>query len=93
MLDSIIATAEKIKSGNPYARFVAVAERYDVSYNVDPAYSRVDQIYVLRKEMKKGEWHDIDSSVVQRIFTDTRQHLARPWSDIESRIKNFGVSI
>lgn len=93
MLDSIIATAEKIKSGNPYTRFITVAERYDVSYAVDPAYSRIDQIYVLRKSMRKTEWCDIDKQVVWRIVRETIAHLERPWSDIEKRIKEEGVII
>ena len=49
MLDTIIATADKLKGGNPYTKFVAVSETYDVDLKVDPAYSRIDQIYVLRK--------------------------------------------
>lgn len=93
MLDSIIATSEKIKNGNPHARFIAVAERYDVSFTVDPAYSRIDQIYVLRKSMRKNEWKDIDKDVVWRLFDETTAHLSRPWSDIETRIKNDGVII
>lgn len=93
MLDSIIATAEKIKSGNPHTRFIAVAERYDVSFAVDPAYSRIDQIYILRKTMRKSEWIDIDKKVVWRLFEETIKHLERPWSDIESRIKDDGVII
>lgn len=93
MLDSIIATAEKIKSGNPHTRFIAVAERYDVSFAVDPAYSRIDQIYVLRKSMRKSEWVDIDSNVVWRMFEETINHLERPWSDIETRIREDGVII
>lgn len=93
MLDSIIATAEKIKSGNPHARFIAVAERYDVSFSVDPAYSRIDQIYVLRKSIRKNEWNDIDKDVVWRLFSETLWHLNRPWSDVETRIKDDGVII
>jgi len=93
MLDSIIATAEKIKSGNPHTRFIAVAERYDVSFAVDPAYSRIDQIYVLRKSMRKSEWIDVDKDVVWRMFHETLTHLERPWSDIETRIKEDGVII
>ena len=93
MLDSIIATAEKIKSGNPHTRFIAVAERYDVSYAVDPAYSRIDQIYILRKAMRKSEWMEIDKNVVWKMFDETVNHLNRPWSDIESRINNEGVVI
>lgn len=93
MLDSIIATAEKIKSGNPRTRFIAVSERYDVSYAVDPAYSRIDQIYILRKSIRKNAWADIDKDVVWRLFEETTQHLERPWSDIEARIREEGVVI
>ena len=93
MLDSIIATAEKIKSGNPHTRFIAVSERYDVSFSVDPAYSRIDQIYVLRKTMRKSEWIDVDKKVVWGMFEETIKHLERPWSDIETRIKDDGVII
>lgn len=93
MLDSIIATAEKIKSGNPHTRFIVVAERYDVSYSVDPAYSRIDQIYVLRKSMKKSEWINIDENVVWRMVDETIKHLERPWSDIAKRIEEDGVII
>lgn len=93
MLEGIIATAEKIKSGNPYTRFVAVTERYDVKLSVDPSYSRIDQIYVLRKAMRKQEWQDIDKDVVWKLFTDTKSHLERPWSDIEAKIKNDGLII
>lgn len=91
MLDGIIATAEKLKNGNPYTRFVAVTERYDVSLDVDPSYSRIDQIYVLRKGMKKGGWDNIAASVVLRLFNETVEHLNRPWSDIQKRLEEDGV--
>lgn len=94
MLDSIIATAEKIKSGNPHALFIAVAEYYDVSYDVDPAYSRIDQIYILRKMARRAhKWQDIDPNVVWRMFGEICNHLTRPWSDVETKIKEEGVII
>ena len=91
MLDGIIATAEKLKSGNPYTRFVAVAERYDVSMAVDPSYSRIDQIYILRKGMRKDEWKNIDTNVVLRLYYETLLHLNRPWSDVQKRLNEEGV--
>ena len=93
MLEGIIATAEKIKNGNPYAKFIAVAENYDVDLSVDPAYSRIDQIFVLRKSKRKEAWMDIDPSVVYRIFSEIQQHIERPWSDVESKMRNEGVII
>lgn len=91
MLDSIIATAEKLKNGNPYTRFIAIAEHYDVGKEVDPAYSRIDQIYILRKGRRRDEWRDIDANVVYRMFEDAKIHIERPWSDIEARLFNEGV--
>lgn len=91
MLDSVIATAEKVKQGFPYARFVVVAENYDVSLDVDPVYSRIDQIYVLRKCKRKEQWQDIDADIVVRMFNETKKHIERPWSDIASKMRNEGV--
>lgn len=93
MLDGIIATAEKVKSGNPYAMFVSVTETYDVAFGVDPAYSRIDQIYVLRKTTRKAAWADIDVGVVLRMANEIKAHLERPWSDVRTRLNNEGVII
>lgn len=91
MLEGIISTAEKIKTGNPYAMFIAVAENYDVDLGVDPAYSRINQIYVLRKCKRKEAWADIDAKVVWRLFSEVKEHIERPWSDVESKMRNEGV--
>lgn len=91
MLEGIISTAEKIKTGNPYSLFIAVTENYDVDLGVDPAYSRIDQIYVLRKSKRKEAWANMDCAVVQRMFDDVRTHIERPWSDVEHRMRNEGV--
>lgn len=90
MLDSIIATAEKLKSGNPYVRFIAIAEHYDVGTDVDPAYSRIDQIYILRK-CRRREWNDINADVVIKIFKEAQTHIERPWSNIGKRLIEDGV--
>ena len=93
MLDGIIATAEKVKSGNPYSMFVSVTETYDVAFGVDPAYSRIDQIYVLRKTTRKAAWANIDADVVLRMFHEIKAHLERPWSDVRMRLNQEGVII
>ena len=93
MLDGIIAAAEKVKNGNPYSMFVSVTETYDVSFGVDPAYSRIDQIYVLRKTTRKAEWTVIAEDVVLRLFHDIKLHLERPWSDVHTRLTQDGVII
>lgn len=92
MLEGVIATAEKLKSGNPYTRFVIVSENYDVDLKVDPIYSRIDQIYVLRKSKRKEEpLSPIDAEVVIRFFNETKEHIERPWSNIEAKMRNEGI--
>ncbi len=93
MLEGIIATAEKIKNGNPYSRFIVVSENYDVDLSVDPAYSRIAQIYVLRKCKRKEEWTNIDYKVMIRFVNEVKVHIKRPWSDVETKMRNEGVII
>ncbi len=93
MLEGAIATAEKIKNGNPHCLFSVVSEWYEVDTNVDPAYSRIDQIYILRKERRRkhGESNPISADVVIKLFKDVKEHLNRDWSDIDKKIKEKGV--
>ena len=91
MLEGAMSTAEKIKAGNPYAMYVVVTEHYDVSLDVDPVYSRIDQIYVLRKNRSKEAHRDIDADVVIGLFEDIKRHIERPWSDVRKRMEDNGV--
>lgn len=93
MLEGSIATAEKIKSGNPYAKFFMVAETYEVDQSVDPAYSRIDQIYVLRKSYTRGSTNPIDFEVVHSLYTDVENHLNRDWGNIKHKLSKFGKVI
>ena len=87
MLDTIIATAEKLKGGNPYTKFIAVAETYDVDLKVDPAYSRIDQIYVLRKSHPGANpVPPIDSQLVCELFHEIKKHIESPWSDVSRKL-------
>ena len=91
MLEGSIATAEKIKNGNPYCLFIVVTEWYDVSFEVDPAYSRIDQIFVLRKQKRRSNNNNpIHFEVVRDIFNFVKEHLERDWSNIERKLKAEG---
>lgn len=92
MLEGAIATAEKIKSGNPYALFLIVTENYDVDLNIDPIYSRIDQIYVLRKSkrIKNQKLQPIDCNVVVALVNQIKGHLERDWSNVEKKMKETG---
>lgn len=96
MLEGAIATAEKIKMGAPYAVYIVATETYAVKYEVDPVYSRIDQIFVLRK--CKHDKHNrlpkpIDVEVVKSMFWYIIERLQRPWAEIEKKLTTFGTII
>lgn len=93
MLEGSVATADKIKSGNPYCRFCIVTERYDVDRTVDIKNSRIDQIYILKKDAKKSNADGIDiaKDVVRLLRDDTEKHLNSKWTDMEKNIREKGI--
>lgn len=93
MLEGSIATAEKIKSGNPYSMYFIVAENYDVDLKIDPAYSKINQIYVLRKSKRKGDLQPIYADVLIDLMSEVKNHLQRDWSNVENKMKNEGKII
>ena len=93
MLEGAIATANEIKSGSPYSNFYVVAEQYNVDKTVDPSYSRIKQIYVLRKEARKQGQRpqQIYYDVVQKMFDDMVTEIEKTWSNVEEKMTNDGV--
>lgn len=96
MLEGAIATANEIKSGSPYSNFYVVAEQYNVDKTVDPSYSRIKQIYVLRKEARKKEKNGqspqpIYYDVVQKMFDEMVTEIEKTWSNVEEKMTNDGV--
>lgn len=98
MLEGVIATAEKLKMGNPYSRIIVVSESYQVDLSVDPSYSQIDQIYVLRKcgSIKRiiargDEIPPIHEDVVLRLFDEAKYHIERPWSDVSLKLEEDGI--
>jgi len=93
MLEGAVATADKIKVGNPYCLYCVVTETYDVSLEVDPAYSRIDQIFVLRKTTRRAPWQSISNEVVKDFVKFVINHLERPWSDVANKLRTTGKLI
>jgi hypothetical protein len=92
MLEGSIATSEKIKSGNPYSLFFIVTENYDVDLKIDPIYSKINQIYVLRKSKRGGNEpiQPIFSDVLIDLVTEVKMHLTRNWSDVATKLTKTG---
>jgi len=84
MYEGSVSTAEKIKKGNPYCIFLIVTETYDISLDVAPKYSLIDQIYVLRKENKNNQIFD---DVVWDLFKFVESHINSNWFDVNEKIK------
>ena len=94
MLDGAIATAEKLKSGNPYSSFIVITETYAVAEDVDPIYSRINQIFVLRKckhDKSNRMPSPIDPGVLKKILEFVSKHLNSTWSDVNNRVLTEGV--
>jgi len=93
MLEGSIATAEKIKLGNPHARFYIVTERYEVKSDVDIAYTKIDQIFVLRKQFqcRNGKLNPIYHDVVWNLYREILDYLHSPWADVETKVKESGI--
>lgn len=87
MYEGSVATAEKIKRGNPYSLFLIVTETYEVSADVDPAYSEIDQIYVLRKQSQRNEKKAIQADIVEDLYGSVERHLQASWRDVDQKIK------
>lgn len=92
MLEGSIATAEKIKSGNPYSLFFIVTENYDVDLRIDPIYSKINQIYVLRKSKRGNNLPilPVYADVLIDLVTEVKEHLTRNWSDVSAKLTNTG---
>lgn len=95
MLDGAITTAEAIKRGNMNSLFLIVTELYNVSYNVNPVYSRVDRIFSLKKDTKYKVRGASDSlvcyDVVESLFDTVENHLEREPPNIEENLMRRGV--
>ncbi|MBC7231595.1 MAG: Bpu10I family restriction endonuclease [Actinobacteria bacterium] len=84
MYEGSVSTAEKIKKGNPYCIFLIATETYEVSFDVEPRYSSIDQIYVLRKESRNNP---INTDVVYDLFNYVNSHISADWYNVKERIK------
>jgi len=90
MLEGSIATAEKIKSGNPHCKFYIVTETYEVDYKVDPSTSRIDNIFVLKKGGRHERDKEFHKDVLEYLYNKVKEYIKSDWSDIEKNIKNKG---
>ena len=88
MFESGAATAEKIKKGNPYCMYLIVTETYEISADMDPRYSDINQIYVMRKQKRRNRGiKPINADLVYDLFQDVETHLNSDWHNVDSKIE------
>lgn len=92
MYEGSVATADKIKSGNPHCLFLLVTETYGVSQNVDIELSNIDNIYVLRKQRtrKNQTPKPIFYEVVKHLVETIRKQLESNRLPVDERIEQYG---
>jgi hypothetical protein len=60
----------------------------EISPDVDPKYSSIDQIFVLRKSSKrKSENLPIYEDVIWDLFQYVRNHINSSWSNVQKKLE------
>jgi hypothetical protein len=93
MLDECSGTAERIKRATPYCLYLVVAEYLKMD-DCNPELSRVDEIYILRRQRNLERLsptfvpNPIYPDLVWEIYQKVMGHLARIWWDPDSALKS-----
>ncbi|MDZ5458018.1 Bpu10I family restriction endonuclease [Azohydromonas lata] len=99
MLDECSGTADKVKKATPYCLYFVVAEFLKMD-DAAPEMSRIDEIYVLRKQRNSERSalnftpKPIDAALVIDIYRQVQRHLSRVWWNPQSALttgKAFNV--
>jgi hypothetical protein len=92
MYEGSVATADKIKSGNPHCLFFIVTETYDVSKDVEVETSNIDNIYVVRKQRRlKGQQENpADPGVFRHLIETIEEQLETERPSIDDMIVDSG---
>ncbi len=93
MYEGSVATADKIKSGNPHCMFLIVTETYDTDASVDIETSNIDNIYVLRKQRRKsGISNPIQRDVMRHMLDAIEERLDTDRNPVDDMIQEQGYT-
>lgn len=80
MYDSAAGAAERLKKGNPYCLYIIITEYNAMREEINIKKTRIDQIYILRKQKSKARpMKLIDKNIVWEFFNYVKFHLKREW--------------
>lgn len=71
--------AQKIKQGNPFSLYVIVAEQNALSDTVMLKNSRIDEIFILRKQKRSKTKKPIDGAVMRNLYDFIKEYLRKDW--------------
>jgi hypothetical protein len=97
MLNEAAATAEFLKRGNPYVRYVVLTEYLDFSMEENPRLTKIDQIYILRRMRRPPAGQrtletfksrkPIQYDLILHFFNLVKDHLEKTWWDPEAAVE------
>lgn len=93
MLDECSGTAARVKAATPYCLYIVVAEYLKMD-DCRPELSKIDQIYILRKQRNSERLavgfrpNPIDAELVWDLQQTVSRHLAKIWWNPEAGVKS-----
>jgi len=81
MFDQAAYEAQRLKEGNPFALCLIVAEQNALSNDVNLKNTKIDEVFILRKQKRSKIRKPIDSVVVRELYTFVKNYLNTDWFD------------
>lgn len=105
MLDGAAYSAMRLKASNPHCMFILVAEYLKLNEEENPRLTKLDEIYILRKQINTDREFRFDPQYVKKpidillvwdLFETVRKHLRIEWgagTDALERGKLIGMDV
>jgi len=81
MFDQAAYEAQRLKEGNPFALSIIVAEQNALSNDVNLKNTKVDEVFILRKQKRIKKKKPIDFGVVSDLYDFVKDYLKKDWFD------------
>ena len=88
MFDQAAYEAERLKEGNPYSLFIIIAEQNALKSDVNLKHTKVDEIFILRKQKRSKIKAPIYTDVVYDLFNYVHSYLLKDWKNINKGLEN-----
>lgn len=85
MFDQAQYEAQRLKEGNPFALYIIVAEQNALSNDANLKNTKVDEIFILRKQKRtqgQAKKKPISSDVIMELYYFVKEYLKKEWFDI-----------